>query len=177
MVKGMLLVVGGLALVAGAVEGAANQPGVMLEQQAIEQELLVEQEAGGMLIGLIIEQAEPYAVWKGEKPMLKEPRPDETHHIEVVLRDASTKRVIPYARVKLIMAKGGVVKVEKALDPLWAEAFFHYGTNAALPEEGHYTITVRVDPPTFGRHEPFTQFTHPVEATFTVEITGEAKRH
>jgi hypothetical protein len=51
---------------------------------------------------------------------------------------------------------------------LWHPYLYHYGTNARVPGEGPYSIRVRIDPPTFMRHDPVNgkRYEEPVELVF-----------
>jgi hypothetical protein len=51
---------------------------------------------------------------------------------------------------------------------LWHPYLYHYGTNARVPGEGPYSIRVRIDPPTFMRHDPVNgkRYERPVELVF-----------
>ena len=56
---------------------------------------------------------------------------------------------------------------------------YHYGRNWIVPSDGGYTLRVRVEPPTFMRHDEVNgkRFIEPVEVEFTgVRIeTGKEK--
>jgi uncharacterized protein involved in high-affinity Fe2+ transport len=46
---------------------------------------------------------------------------------------------------------------------------YHYGHNWVVSADGEYTLRVRVEPPTFTRHDEVNgrRFTEPVEVEFT----------
>jgi hypothetical protein len=51
---------------------------------------------------------------------------------------------------------------------LWHPFLHHYGTNAAVPDEGPYRVSVRIAPAGFVRHDPVNgrRYAEPVEAHF-----------
>jgi hypothetical protein len=51
---------------------------------------------------------------------------------------------------------------------LWHPYLYHYGTNAKVPGEGPYTVRVRIDPPSFMRHDPVNgkRYADPVTVVF-----------
>jgi len=51
---------------------------------------------------------------------------------------------------------------------LWHPWLYHYGRNWTVPEEGEYRVRVRVEPPTFMRHdhENGRRYLEPVEVEF-----------
>jgi Fe2+ transport protein len=51
---------------------------------------------------------------------------------------------------------------------LWHPYLYHYGTNARVPGEGPYAVRVRIDPPTFMRHDPVNgkRYAEPVDVVF-----------
>ena len=51
---------------------------------------------------------------------------------------------------------------------LWHPFLHHYGTNAVVPDEGPYTVTVRIAAPGWMRHDPVNgyRYSGPVEIVF-----------
>jgi uncharacterized protein involved in high-affinity Fe2+ transport len=85
------------------------------------------------------------------------------------VRDAGDGRFVPGVRVcaTLVDADGNEVGThEQPL--LWHPMIYHYGRNWELPSDGRYTLRVRVEPPTFMRHDEVNgrRFTVPVEVEF-----------
>jgi hypothetical protein len=92
-------------------------------------------------------------------------------HVEVSVRDASDGRFVPGVRVfaTLIDPDGNEVGThERPL--IWHPIIYHYGRNCVVSSDGEYTLRVRVEPPTFMRHDEVNgrRLTEPVE----VKLTG-----
>ncbi|MFM7141333.1 MAG: hypothetical protein ACKO2K_05395, partial [Alphaproteobacteria bacterium] len=104
-----------------------------------------ESQAGGYRIGFITEPPEPFWEWK-DGPQLKAVRPEDTHHLEIVLQDRSTGLLVPQAGVSLrLVPKAGGKPVEVPLHGLLS-AFQHYGETLRVPP-GDYRVEVDVNPP------------------------------
>lgn len=155
----MLGVVAKPAEAAFDVEVASGRPAVrpvpptpVDEDYAIGDDILeafaaavAETEAGGYRIGFIAEAPEPFWEWKGG-PQLKAVRPDDTHHLEVVLQDRGTGLLVPQAAVSIRLApKSGGKAVSVPLHGLLS-AFQHYGETLRVPA-GEYQVEVEVTPP------------------------------
>ena len=83
-----------------------------------------------------------------------EPGEDENCHLEVAVSDAADGRFVPELDVEATL----VPEDGKAVGPVeipfvWHPGLHHYGANLSLPGDGTYTIRVRVEPPTFDRHD------------------------
>lgn len=124
---------------------------------------------GDYRIGVIAEAAEPFTVVENGEFTRLEPV-DETHHLEVVLREANTKRPLPNAGVTItILDANGNTVAEKQAYPLWAE-FQHYANNFTL-EPGEYTMRVDVTPPAVSRHADLSQrLVAPAQAEFPLTV-------
>jgi hypothetical protein len=61
---------------------------------------------------------------------------------------------------------------------LWHPWIYHYGRNWEVPGEGDYTVHVRIEAPTFMRHdhENGKRYAKPVEVAFTRHIAPGQKR-
>ena len=104
-----------------------------------------ETQAGGYRIGFITEAPEPFWEWK-DGPRLKAVRPEDTHHLEIVLQDRATGLLVPQAGVSLrLVPKSGGKPVEVPLHGLLS-AFQHYGETLRVPP-GDYRVEVDVTPP------------------------------
>lgn len=106
--------------------------------------------------------------WSGAELTWREPG-EANLHVEVSVRDASDGRFLPGAGVfaTLIDPEGEEVGThEQPL--LWHPMIYHYGRNWTVPVDGAYTLRVRVEPPTFPRHDDVNgcRFTEPVEVEF-----------
>jgi Fe2+ transport protein len=128
-----------------------------------------DQEAGHYRIGYAVEEAEGMYEWTDGELAWRDPG-DENVHVEVAVRDASDGRFVPGVRVTatLIDPEGNEIGThEQPL--LWHPMIYHYGRNWTVPADGAYTTRVRVEPPTFIRHDEVNgrRFTEPVEVEFT----------
>lgn len=128
-----------------------------------------EQEAGEYQIGYAVEEAEGMYEWDAGELRWREPD-GENLHLEVSVRDRSDGRFVPGVRVlaTLITPDGKEVGTHE-LPLLWHPMLYHYGRNWTVPADGEYTLRVRVDPPTFMRHDETNgrRFIEPVEVEFT----------
>lgn len=129
-----------------------------------------EQAAGEYLIGYAIEEAEGMYEWLDAGNLHWHKPEDENLHVEVAVRDAADGRFIPAVKVyaTLIDPDGNDLGThEQPL--LWHPMIYHYGRNWTVPADGTYTLRVRVEPPTFMRHDEVNgeRFTEPVEVEFT----------
>jgi uncharacterized protein involved in high-affinity Fe2+ transport len=62
---------------------------------------------------------------------------------------------------------------------LWHPWLYHYGRNWQLPGDGEYTMRVRINAPTFMRHDPENgiRYAEPVEVEFdSVKIETGVKK-
>ncbi|MEZ4503943.1 MAG: iron transporter [Dehalococcoidia bacterium] len=129
-----------------------------------------EQQVGDYLIGFAVEAAEGMYVPDGGELTWREPE-DENAHLEVSVRDAGDGRFIPALQVTLTVSRAdGQGEVGTEEQPfLWHPWLYHYGRNWTLPESGSYDLLVRVEPPTFPRHDRRngTRYAEPVEARFS----------
>ena len=107
-----------------------------------------EAQAGGYRIGFVVEPPEPFWIWT-DGPQLKAVRPQDTHHLEVVLQDRSTGLLVPGAEVTLVLTpKSGGVPVKVPLHGLLS-AFQHYGETLQV-RPGEYRVEIDVAPPRIG---------------------------
>ena len=127
---------------------------------------------GDYRLGVVAQSAEPFTVIQDGVPRRVRPS-EETHHVEVVLRDAATKRFLPGADVTLSVVDGdGTVVTETSLHPMWA-AYRSYGDNVEIAP-GDYTLRVDVAPPSVARHADFVdRATEPASAEFPLSVTTE----
>ena len=127
------------------------------------------QTAGEYLIGYAIEEAEGMYMWKDGELVWQEPE-DENLHVEIAVCDASDGRFVPGCSVTgtLIDPDGNEVGTHEH-ELLWHPMLYHYGRNWEVPADGLYTLKVRVEPPTFMRHDEINgkRFAAAVETEFT----------
>lgn len=127
-----------------------------------------ERRAGDYLIGYAVEEAEGMYEWAGSGLVWREPG-ESNLHVEVAVRDAGDGRFVPGPRVLATLIDPGGEEVsthEQHL--LWRPMIYHYGRNWTAPSDGEYTPRVRVEPPTFMRHDEVNgrRFEEPVDVEF-----------
>jgi hypothetical protein len=126
------------------------------------------QEAGEYLVGYAIEEAEGMYDWVDGELIWHEPE-EENIHVEIAVCDASDGRFVPAVKVfaTLIDPSGSEVGTHE-IPLLWHPMLYHYGRNWKVPSEGEYTMHVRIQPPTFMRHDEVNgcRFKELVETTF-----------
>lgn len=143
----------------GATDATSAAPGVpdgvAAQYATLQKEIAAEggeQTSGPWNIGYIVEPAEPWYETRDGKQVFRPVAPGETHHLEIVAREAATGRVVPNVPVKVeVVAADGSVVQTKELQPFYAE-FFHYANNFSVPTPGTYTLRATVEAPTFLRH-------------------------
>lgn len=121
------------------------------------------------LIGYAVEEAEGMYEWEDGELVWREPE-DENLHVEIAVCDASDGRFVPALTVygTLIDPDGNDLGTyEHPL--LWHPMIYHYGRNWTVPQDGEYTLKVRIEPATFMRHDEINgkRFAAPVETEFT----------
>ena len=126
------------------------------------------QTAGEYLIGYAVEEAEGMYDWEDGELVWHDPE-GENLHVEIAVCDASDGRFIPCLRVTgtLVDPDGNEVGTHEH-PMLWHPMLYHYGRNWTVPSDGTYKLHVRVDPPTFMRHDDVNgcRFKEVVEVTF-----------
>ncbi|MBI4575039.1 MAG: hypothetical protein HY722_02115 [Planctomycetes bacterium] len=103
-------------------------------------------EAGPYRVGLITEAPEPIWCWDQGAPALRPVKETDTHHLEVVLLEAASGRMVSGAEVSLRLdddAHGAHLEF-----PLYGllSVFYHYGNTVAVPD-GDYRVEARIRPP------------------------------
>jgi Fe2+ transport protein len=125
--------------------------------------------AGDFVVGIATEEAEPLWHLLGGRLELKEPAADLNAHLEVVVMDAADHRFVPELTVDVTVAqRNGDEMGTFRLPFLWHPTMYHYGQSIHLDEPGDYDLTVRIAPPTFGRHDKTNgrRYAEPVSVTF-----------
>ena len=128
-----------------------------------------EVDSGHFRIGYAVEKAEGMYEWSDGELVWTEPE-NENVHIEVSVRDAADGRFVPGVRVIATLRDPNGQEVGTHEQPLlWHPMIYHYGRNWTVPADGEYTLRVRVEPPTFMRHDKVNgkRFPEPVEVEFT----------
>lgn len=127
-----------------------------------------EQRAGDYLIGYAVEEAEGMYEWVDDGLVWRDPG-EENLHVEVAVRDGGDGRFVP-GRPSVgnpdRSAGNDLGTHEQPL--LWHHIIYNYGRNWSVPSDGEYTLRVRVEPPTFMRHDEVNgrRFVEPVEVEF-----------
>jgi hypothetical protein len=139
-----------------------------------------EKRVGHYLVGYAVERAEGMYMPQDGALVWREPSGDENLHLEIVVRDAADGRFIPGLMVYATLYTGDGSELGTHHQPfLWHPWLYHYGRNWHVPSDGKYHLRVRVEMPTFGRHDKKNgnRFTHPVEIEFkNIQIqTGQKK--
>lgn len=127
-----------------------------------------EQEAGHCRVGYAVEEAEGMYEWADGELVWRDPD-GENVHVEVSVRDAGDGRFVPGVHVLATLIDPDGEEVGTHEQPLlWHPMIYHYGRNWTVPADGRYTLRVRVEPPTFMRHDEVNgkRFTDPVEVEF-----------
>lgn len=134
--------------------------------------------AGDYEIGVAVEEAE--GMWHLRDGELVWENPDEENcHVEVCVRDGADGRFVPGLGVTVTLVDPDGNELGSHDQPfLWHPWLYHYGRNWRVPEAGKYGVRVRVEPPTFMRHdhENGRRYLEPVEVEFEgVEIEPDQK--
>lgn len=127
-----------------------------------------EQRAGDYLVGYAVEKAEGMYAWVDGALVWRDPG-EANLHVEVAVRDAGDGRFVPGVRVLATLLDPQGTEVGTHEQPLlWHPMIYHYGRNWTVPSDGAYTLRVRIEPPTFMRHDEINgrRFVAPVEVEF-----------
>lgn len=126
------------------------------------------QYAGDYLLAFVQEEAEGmYSLVDGE--LVWHEAPEEANaHFEVAVADATDGRFVPGLDITLTLRRDGEALFSTVMPFLWHPFLYHYGRNVQVPDEGPFSVHVRIEPPTFMRHDPVNgkRYAQPVEATF-----------
>lgn len=124
--------------------------------------------AGDYIIAWANEKAEGMYVMQNGNLMWEEPKTQNTH-LEITVCNAADGRFLPglLVFVTLIEKNGNIVGTHQQ-SFLWHPWLFHYGRNWKVPNEGPYTLRIRVEAPDFPRHDKVNgkRFEQPVEVEF-----------
>jgi hypothetical protein len=95
----------------------------------------------------------PFLVYNGTTMQTVNPPKGTSFHLMVLLNDAQTNVVIPYASVKGTITEGSKTPFSDSLWPMISRYMGpHYGDDVALPGDGTYKLTLLVSPPVSARH-------------------------
>jgi hypothetical protein len=137
--------------------------------QAMDQESgAVTQRAGDYLVAFVQENAEGMYELADGRLVWREAAEEANVHLEIAVADAADGRFVPALDITLTVLDGDRELFTTTMPFLWHPYLYHYGSNARVPGEGPYTVRVRIDPPTFMRHDPVNgkRYEQPVELVF-----------
>lgn len=105
------------------------------------------------------------------------PAAGENVHLEVVILDSLTGKMLPITPTLDVIDAAGNVVQSKRMNFIWHPLADHYGENYTIPAAGVYTLRVRAPAPNIWRHsrELGNRFTTPVDVEFrNVALTPKA---
>jgi hypothetical protein len=95
----------------------------------------------------------PFDIYNGTSMQLVNPPKNVSFHLMVLLNDAQTDVVIPYASVWGTIKEGSKTPFDESLWPMISRYMGpHYGNDVVLPGSGTYQLTLLVSPPVSARH-------------------------
>jgi uncharacterized protein involved in high-affinity Fe2+ transport len=107
----------------------------------------------GMKITAEAMTAVPFLIYNGTSMQEVKPPKDVSFHLMVMLNDAQTGVVIPYASVWATITEGKKTPFDDSLWPMISRYMGpHYGNNVVLPGAGTYKLSLLVSPPVSARH-------------------------
>jgi len=111
----------------------------------------------------------PFLIYNGTAMQEVKPPKNVSFHLMVLLNDAQTGVVIPYASVWATITKGSATPFDDRLWPMISRYMGpHYGDDVALPGAGTYKLTLLVSPPVSARHLEYQDvWLKPHQVTFT----------
>ena len=128
----------------------------------------VTQRAGDYLVAFVQENAEGMYELEDGRLVWREAPEEANAHLEIAVADAADGRFVPALDITLTLLEGDRELFTTTMPFLWHPYLYHYGTNARVPGEGSYTVRVRIDPPTWMRHDPVNgrRYEQPVDVVF-----------
>jgi uncharacterized protein involved in high-affinity Fe2+ transport len=111
----------------------------------------------------------PFLIYNGTSMQEVKPAKNTSFHLMVLLNDAQTGVVIPYASVWATVTKGSATPVDERLWPMISRYMGpHYGDDVSLPGAGTYKLTLLISPPVSARHVEYQNvWLKPHQVTFT----------
>jgi hypothetical protein len=132
-----------------AAEAAASAGGV----NPIPTQVLGVADWQGMKITAEAMTAVPFLIYNGSAMQEVKPPKNVSFHLMVLLNDAQTGVVIPYASVWATITEGSKTPFDESLWPMISRYMGpHYGNNVVLPGSGSYRLSLLVSPPVSARH-------------------------
>ena len=150
---------------AAAAEAAASAGGV----NPIPTQVLGTADWQGMKITAEAMTAVPFLIYNGTSMQEVKPPKNVSFHLMVLLNDAQTGVVIPYASVWGTITEGSKTPFDESLWPMISRYMGpHYGDDVSLPGAGTYKLTLLVSPPVSARHVEYQNvWLKPHQVTFT----------
>jgi len=111
----------------------------------------------------------PFDIYNGTTMQLVKPQKNTSFHLMVLLNDAQTNVVIPYASVWATIKEGSKTAFDESLWPMISRYMGpHYGNDVALPGSGSYQLSLLISPPVSARHVEYQDvWLKPHTVTFT----------
>jgi predicted metal-binding membrane protein len=107
----------------------------------------------GMKITAEAMTAVPFLIYNGTTMQKVNPPKNVSFHLMVMLNDAQTGVVIPYASVWATISQGSKTLFDDSLWPMISRYMGpHYGNNVILNGTGTYKATLLISPPVSARH-------------------------
>jgi hypothetical protein len=134
---------------AAAAEAAASAGGV----NPVPTQVLGVADWQGMKITAEAMTAVPFLIYNGTAMQEVKPPKNVSFHLMVLLDDAQTGVVIPYASVWGTITEGSKTPFDESLWPMISRYMGpHYGNDVVLPGAGTYHLSLLVSPPVSARH-------------------------
>lgn len=111
----------------------------------------------------------PFLLYNGTTMQEVKPPKNVSFHLMVLLNDAQTNVVIPYASVRGTITEGSKTPFNQSLWPMISRYMGpHYGNDVVLPGAGTYRLTLQISPPVSARHLEYQDvWLKPHTVTFT----------
>jgi uncharacterized protein involved in high-affinity Fe2+ transport len=107
----------------------------------------------GMKVTAMAMTPVPFDIYNGTSMQLVKPPKNVSFHLMVLLNDAQTNVVIPYASVWGTIKEGGKTPFDESLWPMISRYMGpHYGNDVVLPGDGTYQLSLLISPPVSARH-------------------------
>jgi uncharacterized protein involved in high-affinity Fe2+ transport len=118
----------------------------------------------------------PFLTYNGTTMQEVKPAKNTSFHLMVLLNDAQTNVVIPYASVWGTIKRGGATVFDESLWPMISRYMGpHYGNDVSLPGPGTYQLSLLISPPVSARHLEYESVwlkPHTVSSTFDWQPTS-----
>jgi uncharacterized protein involved in high-affinity Fe2+ transport len=150
-----------------AASGAASAGGIT----AVPEQTLGTATWQGMKITADAMTPVPFLTYNGTSMQEVKPAKDTSFHLMVLLNDAQTNVVIPYASVWGTIKQNGKTVFDESLWPMISRYMGpHYGNDVSLPGPGTYQMSLLVSPPVSARHLEYQNvWLKPHTVTFTFQ--------